>query len=80
MSYYFFLSNSRFFSPPTDPTIFINYYTYIVSAAEEDVNLVPTEMSNECVAQAWFRFLHSLGDPVDLSRPSIVSQTQHFYQ
>jgi hypothetical protein len=44
------------------------------------MNLVPSEMSNDCVAQAWFRFLHSLGDPVDLSRPSIVSQTQHFYQ
>jgi len=37
-------------------------------------------MSDECVAQAWFRFVHSLGDPVDLSRPSVVSQTQHFYQ
>ncbi len=47
---------------------------------DEDAALVPVEMSNEGVAQAWFRFLHSMGNPVDLSRPNLVSQTQHFYQ
>ncbi|XP_059096422.1 ral GTPase-activating protein subunit beta-like isoform X2 [Tigriopus californicus] len=47
---------------------------------EEDAHLVPREMTNDCVAQAWYRFINSLGNPVDLSRPSIVSQTQHFYQ
>ena len=37
-------------------------------------------MTNDCIAQSWYRFLHSLGNPVDLSRPALVSQTQHFYQ
>lgn len=35
-------------------------------------------MTNDCVAQSWFRFLHCLGNPVHLSKPSIVSQSQKF--
>lgn len=27
---------------------------------DEDTNLIPPEMDNECVAQTWFRFLHML--------------------
>ena len=27
-----------------------------------------------------YRFMHSIGNPVDLSRPEIISQTQAFYQ
>lgn len=27
---------------------------------EEDANLIPTEMDNDCVAQTWYRFLHML--------------------
>ena len=42
--------------------------------------VISEEMSNECVAQTWYCFLHSLGNPVDLSRPALVSQTQSFYQ
>ena len=48
--------------------------------ADEDANLIPAGMTNDCIAQSWYRFLHSLGNPVDLSRPAVVSQTQHFYQ
>lgn len=36
-------------------------------------------MSNECIAQAWFRMLHTLGNPVDLCRPEVISQTPKFY-
>lgn len=36
-------------------------------------------MSNECIAQAWFRLLHTLGNPVDLCRPEVISQTPKFY-
>ena len=35
-------------------------------------------MTNDCVAQSWFRFLHCLGNPVHLSKPAIVSQSQKF--
>ena len=45
-----------------------------------DALLVPVEMSYETVAQSWYRFMHSIGNPVDLSRPEIISQTQAFYQ
>ena len=45
-----------------------------------DAALVPAEMTYETVTQAWYRFLHSIGNPVDLSRPEMISQTQAFYQ
>lgn len=42
--------------------------------------LVPPAMSNDCIAQSWFRFLHCLGNPVNLSRPDVVSKTDKFLQ
>ena len=51
-----------------------------LNKVEADATLIPAEMTYDCVAQAWFRFVHSLGNPVDLSRPALVSQTQAFYQ
>ncbi|XP_043270594.1 ral GTPase-activating protein subunit beta isoform X3 [Venturia canescens] len=47
---------------------------------EEDAQLVPSTMSDEAVAQAWYRLLRTVGDPVDLCRPAVVSQTQAFLQ
>lgn len=32
------------------------------------------------MAQAWYRLLRTIGDPVDLCRPAVVSQTQAFLQ
>ncbi|XP_020285892.1 ral GTPase-activating protein subunit beta isoform X2 [Pseudomyrmex gracilis] len=48
--------------------------------SEEDMQLVSPTMSDEAVAQAWYRLLRTIGDPVDLCRPAIVSQTQAFLQ
>ncbi|CAB1354255.1 unnamed protein product [Coregonus sp. 'balchen'] len=47
---------------------------------EEDANMIPTEMDNDCVAQTWFRFLHMLSNPVDLSNPLSVSSTPKFQE
>ena len=47
---------------------------------EIDAALVPSEMTYETVTQSWYRFLHSIGNPVDLCKPEIISQTQAFYQ
>ncbi|XP_028854033.1 ral GTPase-activating protein subunit beta isoform X2 [Denticeps clupeoides] len=47
---------------------------------EEDANLIPAEMDHDCVAQTWFRFLHMLSNPVDLSNPVIVSSTPKFQE
>ncbi|XP_013987667.2 ral GTPase-activating protein subunit beta isoform X1 [Salmo salar] len=47
---------------------------------EEDANMIPTEMDNDCVAQTWFRFLHMLSNPVDLSNPLTVSSTPKFQE
>uniref|UniRef100_A0A673GWX0 Ral GTPase-activating protein subunit beta-like n=1 Tax=Sinocyclocheilus rhinocerous TaxID=307959 RepID=A0A673GWX0_9TELE len=47
---------------------------------EEDASLIPAEMDNDCVAQTWYRFLHMLSNPVDLSNPVIVSSTPKFQE
>uniref|UniRef100_A0A8C7TVH0 Ral GTPase-activating protein subunit beta n=1 Tax=Oncorhynchus mykiss TaxID=8022 RepID=A0A8C7TVH0_ONCMY len=47
---------------------------------DEDANLIPVEMDNDCVAQTWFRFLHMLSNPVDLSNPTLVSTTPKFQE
>ena len=47
---------------------------------KEDAELVPDQMTRECIAQAAYRFLNSLGNPVDLSRPEKICQTQQFFQ
>ncbi|XP_013140740.1 PREDICTED: ral GTPase-activating protein subunit beta [Papilio polytes] len=47
---------------------------------EEDANLVPAEMSAEAVMQTWYRVLHTIGNPVDLCRPHLISQTPEFLQ
>ncbi|KAH9380146.1 hypothetical protein HPB48_009250 [Haemaphysalis longicornis] len=41
---------------------------------EEEVPSAVSELSGEQLAQAWYRFLHLLGNPVDLCRPEVVSQ------
>ncbi|CAA9993032.1 unnamed protein product [Nesidiocoris tenuis] len=41
---------------------------------------IPNEVTDETVVQSWFRFLHTIGSPVDLSRPQIISQTPKFLQ
>ncbi|XP_072853155.2 ral GTPase-activating protein subunit beta isoform X4 [Pogona vitticeps] len=47
---------------------------------DEDAGLIPPDMDNECVAQTWFRFLHMLSNPVDLSNPAIISSTPKFQE
>ncbi|KAG7478385.1 hypothetical protein MATL_G00079760 [Megalops atlanticus] len=47
---------------------------------DEDANVIPAEMDNDCVAQTWFRFLHMLSNPVDLSNPVIISSTPKFQE
>ncbi|XP_030068303.1 ral GTPase-activating protein subunit beta isoform X3 [Microcaecilia unicolor] len=47
---------------------------------DEDASLIPAEMDNECVTQTWFRFLHMLSNPVDLSNPAIISSTPKFQE
>ncbi|ENN80658.1 hypothetical protein YQE_02924, partial [Dendroctonus ponderosae] len=45
---------------------------------EED--LIPKKMSNDCIAQSWYRFLNTIGNPVSLTKPEVISQTQKFLQ
>ena len=37
-------------------------------------------MDDDHIVQCWFRFLHVLSNPVDLSRPHIIANTQQFLQ
>ncbi|KAF7287226.1 hypothetical protein GWI33_002045 [Rhynchophorus ferrugineus] len=45
---------------------------------EED--LIPKGMMNDCIAQSWYRFLNTIGNPVSLTKPEVISQTQKFLQ
>ncbi|XP_050404785.1 ral GTPase-activating protein subunit beta isoform X2 [Patella vulgata] len=47
---------------------------------EDDSQIIPDGMTNECIAQTWFRFLHIVQNPVDLCHPEIISQTPKFLQ
>ncbi|KAE8751950.1 hypothetical protein FOCC_FOCC001427 [Frankliniella occidentalis] len=47
---------------------------------EEDAQLVPSDMTPDCISQSWFRFLHTLGNPAQLCRPGVISHTQKFLQ
>ncbi|XP_021945273.1 ral GTPase-activating protein subunit beta isoform X1 [Folsomia candida] len=58
----------------------IMYGPEYVKHLEDDGNLVPANMSDDCVVQTWYRFLHTIGNPVDLTQPTIISQTQNFLQ
>lgn len=37
-------------------------------------------MTNHTIAQSWFRLLQTIGNPVDLSRPTTISRTPKFLQ
>ncbi|CAG9819469.1 unnamed protein product [Phaedon cochleariae] len=43
-------------------------------------DLIPAGMTNDCVAQSWYRFLNTVGNPVSLTKPKVISQTQKFLQ
>ncbi|TDH13706.1 hypothetical protein EPR50_G00032890 [Perca flavescens] len=45
---------------------------------DEDASLVPADMDDQRVPQTWFRFLHLLSNPVDLSRPVVAGSTPSF--
>lgn len=42
--------------------------------------LLPPGMTDDCCAQAWYRLLHSIGNPAHLARPQLVSRTDKFLQ
>ncbi|XP_071524659.1 ral GTPase-activating protein subunit beta isoform X3 [Panulirus ornatus] len=50
----------------------------IVISAEDDLNIIPASMSRDCIAQVWYRILHIIGNPVDLSRHTVISKTPAF--
>ena len=39
---------------------------------------IPTSLDNKCLVQSWFRFLHIMGNPVDLSNKEVISNTPKF--
>ncbi|XP_018330220.1 ral GTPase-activating protein subunit beta isoform X2 [Agrilus planipennis] len=43
-------------------------------------DLIPPDMNNDCIVQSWYRFLNTLGNPVNLTKPEVISQTQKFLQ
>lgn len=47
---------------------------------EEDALLIPMGMSNDCIAQTWYRFLRTIGSPIALCSPQVISKTPQFMQ
>uniref|UniRef100_A0A8C4WQ32 Ral GTPase activating protein non-catalytic subunit beta n=1 Tax=Eptatretus burgeri TaxID=7764 RepID=A0A8C4WQ32_EPTBU len=47
---------------------------------EDDLALIPANITEECLAQSWFRFLHMIGNPVDLANPAIVASAPRFQE
>ncbi|XP_037885903.1 ral GTPase-activating protein subunit beta isoform X4 [Glossina fuscipes] len=48
--------------------------------SEEDAQLIPAGMTDDCVAQTWYRFLRTIGNPTALCSPHIISKSSHFVQ
>ena len=55
-----------------------NLFIYV--EGEDDLALLPSDVTNECITQSWFRFLHIMQNPVELSKPMIIGKTQGFLQ
>lgn len=36
-----------------------------------DDDLITTGMSNDCIAQSWYRFLSTIGNPISLTKPEV---------
>lgn len=47
---------------------------------EEDAQLIPSAMTNDCIAQTWYRFLRIIGSPIVLCSPQTISKTPQFMQ
>ncbi|XP_022914595.2 ral GTPase-activating protein subunit beta isoform X2 [Onthophagus taurus] len=41
-------------------------------------DLIPPNMTNDCIAQSWYRFLNTIGNPVCLTKPEVISRTPTF--
>lgn len=53
-------------------------FPQIKISSEDDLNIIPVNMSRDCIAQVWYRILHIIGNPVDLSRHTVISKTPAF--
>lgn len=51
-----------------------------IAVPAEDKALVPANLVGEMLAQTWYRLLHCIGNPVQLARPGVISQTHKFLQ
>lgn len=55
-------------------------FNKLITTVEEDAQLIPAAMSNDCIAQTWYRFLRTIGSPIALCSPQIISKTPQFMQ
>lgn len=59
--------------------LFIEKFSIHISV-EEDAQLIPSGMTNDCIAQTWYRFLRTIGSPIALCSPQVISKTPQFMQ
>ncbi|XP_055857652.1 ral GTPase-activating protein subunit beta isoform X4 [Episyrphus balteatus] len=48
--------------------------------SDEDAQLIPSGITNDCIAQTWYRFLRTIGNPTALCYPHVISKSSHFMQ
>lgn len=53
---------------------------FLPAAVDEDAQLIPNGMTNDCIAQTWYRFLRTIGTPIALCSPQVISKTPQFMQ
>lgn len=60
---------------------FDNFLLYLQQTlVEDDAQLIPAGMTNDCIAQTWYRFLRTIGSPIALCSPQVISKTPQFMQ
>ncbi|XP_039256619.2 ral GTPase-activating protein subunit beta-like isoform X2 [Styela clava] len=47
---------------------------------DEDLKYLPNDLSNEVMTQTWYRMLHMINNPVDLSNANLISKYQGFFE
>lgn len=56
------------------------YYLSSLPREDSDYKMRVQELSEDGLVQCWFRMLHTLGNPVDLLYPDIITRTPAFQQ
>lgn len=64
----------------TSKILLFMYGTNVMEKKLDQKDAHLANLNNDIVAQSWFRFLNTIGNPVCLTKPEVISQTSKFLQ